>query len=417
MKSDAVLEVWLNDQLAGKLLAERGQMKFQYENDWVIRKQPPLSQSLPVRQDAFEGERVHSFFSNLLPEGEIRQIIARRFGVSVGNDFALLSAVGGDCAGAISLIEPGHQVSKYADDDVRWLDDQQLGEAIAQLPTRPLLSDPDEGIRLSLAGAQDKLPIVFRDGRFGIPLERMPSTHILKTPIARFDDTVVNEAYCMQFTSAMGQSVAPASVYKVGEKEILLVERYDRTRDDKIQRIHQEDFCQALGVAPENKYQSEGGPGLVQCVDLIRQASTRPAPDLLRFVDAVIINFLIGNHDAHAKNFSLLYRSEVTELAPLYDLICTVVYPGLTRKMAMQIGNEYRAQYVRRRHFERFAREADLGTALLIQRALAVTERAEETAKQLAASFREQGFDRPVLERVLTTIMSRVRQLETELRS
>ena len=131
---------------------------------------------------------MHTFFANLLPEGNARTQLARRFGISVGNDFALLEAIGGDCAGAISLLHPDAPALETALDDVRWLDEHALAKAIEALPQRPLMTDPDEGIRLSLAGAQDKLPVVVRGDRIGVPIGRTPSTHIIKTPIAKLTE-------------------------------------------------------------------------------------------------------------------------------------------------------------------------------------------------------------------------------------
>jgi len=359
------LDVWLYRDVAGRLEQRRAGLRFQYSAGWIAAARPPLSQSLPVREQPYGHDPAHSFFSNLLPEGDVRQLVARRLGVSVGNDFGLLAALGGDCAGAISLHEPGADLPSGDPGRVRWLDDAALARLVAELPARPLLAGADEDgeVRLSLAGAQDKLPVVFRDGRVGIPLAGTPSTHILKAPIERFDHTVVNEAFCLRVAARLGLDTVQADILPVEDKQVLLVRRYDRAeRDTGVDRIHQEDFCQALGVPPERKYEAEGGPGFADCFELLRRASSAPAPDVLALMDATVLNFLLGNHDAHGKNFSLLYEPHRVRLAPLYDVVCTSAYPGLTRKMAMKLGGEYRPEYVRSRHVDRFALDAVSGS-------------------------------------------------------
>ena len=416
--STAALDVRMYDRRVGRLTARSGTLGFEYDTDWRAQELPPLSVSLPVRTDPYVGEPVHSFFSNLLPEGEVRRHVARRFGVSVGNDFALLEAIGGDCAGAVSVAATDESRPARGPQQVRWYDEEELAQVVAELPSRPLLADPDDEIRLSLAGAQDKLPVVARAGRIGVPIDGAPSTHILKASISRFDDTVFNERFCLQLARDMGLNVASAHVRAVGTTEVLLVERYDRTVvDDLVERIHQEDLCQATGVPPEHKYQVEGGPGMAECVDVIRRSCTRPVRDVLAFADAVVFNFLIGNHDAHGKNFSLLHRREETVLAPLYDLVCTAAYPELSRKMAMKLGGEYRPQWVRRRHLERFAEEAGLGVAGLRNRALRMALAVPDVAHDVGVRLRESEGHRPVIDRAIDVVDGRARALEEELRT
>ena len=188
---------------------------------------PPLSQSLPL-SGAFAAGGRGAFFGGLLPEGAPRSCSARRLGVSASNDFGLLAALGGDTAGAISL-HRRRRAARAAADDVEWLDDDALVPLIDELPTRPMHADEDGEYRLSLAGVQDKLPVVVgADGRIGLTKGRTPSTHILKTPIARLEHTVVNEAFCLAIGRALGVDAVTATPRRVGDREFLLVERYDR---------------------------------------------------------------------------------------------------------------------------------------------------------------------------------------------
>jgi len=408
----ATLDVHCFGERAGVLVDERDGLRFTYDPTWVAAARPPLSQSLPLDREPAPAV-VQAYFGGLLPEGEPRRLLARRLGVSERNDFALLAAIGGDCAGAITLAPPGISAAERTP-DIDWLDDARLAELIATLPDHPMLAGEDGEVRLSLAGAQDKLPVVqASDGRIGITSGRTPSTHILKMPIARFDGTVVNEAFCLLFGSRIGVPTVPARPRRAGDHAYLLVERYDRVLqpDGSHVRLHQEDFCQALGIPSERKYEVEGGPSLADCFALVRQATTVPAAHLLVLLDAVALNFLVGNHDAHGKNFSLLRSPDQTGLAPFYDVLSTVAYPNLARKAAMAIGGERRPDYVHRRHLDRLCGTAGLGGAAVRRRLLAMAQEAPEAARLVRAVLAEDGWDHPVLDTVTSIVDRRAAQL------
>jgi serine/threonine-protein kinase HipA len=249
-----------------------------------------------------------------------------------------------------------------------------------------------DGLRLSLAGAQDKLPVVFDGVRVGLPLRGAPSSHILKPTIRSLEDTVINEGFCMALAGAMQLNPAQTEVRSVLGRRFLLVARYDRVVDaqGQRQRLHQEDFCQALDVVPELKYQNEGGPDLPQCFELVRRLTRPSAPQVLRLLDAVVFNALIGNHDAHAKNFSVLYAGPSAVLAPLYDVLSTAVYPTLTPKMAMKLGSKYKFSEVQTQHWDQFADAAGLGKAPARKRIVALAKTLPTQARALQAS---PGFD------------------------
>jgi len=406
------LEVLCFGERAGVLVDERDGLRFAYDPAWIAAGRPPLSQSLPLDGDPAP-ELVHAYFGGLLPEGEPRRLLARRLGVSERNDFALLGAIGGDCAGAITLAAPGASRGVAAE-EIDWLDDTRLAQLIATLPDHPMLADEDGEIRLSLAGAQDKLPVVvdMASGRVGLTSGRRPSTHILKMPIARFPGTVVNEAFCLAFGYRLGVPTVEAWPRRAGDHAYLLVGRYDRLNGaGGVERLHQEDFCQALGIPSERKYEVEGGPSLVDCFALVRRATLVPAKHTLVLLDAVALNFLVGNHDAHGKNFSLRRSRERTELAPFYDILSTVAYPGLARKAAMAIGGERRPDYVRRRHLDRLCEAAGLGGAAVRRRLLAMAREAPTAARDERALLAEQGWDHPILDTVLDIVDRRAAQL------
>ncbi len=358
------LDVYLHEDRVGVLeRLPQAKLGFRYEPAWVERGGSPVSLSLPVREDPYGDDECRPFFKGLLPEGEFLKAIARAFRVSAENSFTVLAEIGGECAGAISLVAHGGDPPFRAKTLPRWLDGEGLGQLIENLPTPELLEDDGDegGFRLSLAGTQNKLPVLWADGRVGITHGHPPSTHIVKKPVAELRAMVANEAYCLALATGAALTTAAAAPLAAGAQEGLLVTRYDRQKTGtEVRRIHQEDFCQALGVLPEQKYQAEGGPGVAAVAELIRRHASAPAVDLLAFLDALVFNLLIGNTDAHGKNYSLLLDGDGgCRLAPLYDLLSARPYWPFRRQMAMKYGGEYRADRIRGRHLDRLA--ADLG--------------------------------------------------------
>ncbi len=413
-----MLEVVCFDRLAGTLSDSPSGLSFAYAPAWVVDGGHPLSQSLPLSGD-FGAAQVEAFFGGLLPEGPPRELLARQLGVSSGNAFSLLARLGGDTAGAVSLLAPGEPIpDQPAIPRVQWLSEGELAQLIAELPSRPMHVDAEGEYRLSLAGVQDKLPVVVGDDdRVGLTEGRTPSTHILKIPIRGLRDTVANEALCLEIGRRLGVPTAQAHPRRVGDRECLLVARYDRAMSDgPTRRLHQEDFCQALGIPSDRKYEAEGGPGLADCFALLRRAVAVPAREAPRLLDYLALSFLVGNHDAHGKNYSLLYlpASDRATLAPAYDVVSTVVYRKvrpMSRKLAMSIGGEYRPPYVRPRHLQRLLAEAGLGAAPSRRRLRALAQRAPAAAVEARAVLADAGWDSDVLSTIVDVVRSRAGQL------
>ena len=339
----------------------------------------------------------------------MRRLIAKQFQISGQNDFALLDHIGGECAGAVTFLAPGQGFPAPSDlRDVEWLSDGEIVAILDELPRRPMLAGND-GLRLSLAGAQDKLPVVFDGQHIGLPRNGTPSTHILKPAIQAVEDSVTNEGFCMALAESMQLKPARSKVHSVLNRPFLLVERYDRIEDAQgnWQRLHQEDFCQALGVVPEMKYQNEGGPDLAQIFALVRRVTRPAAPQVLRLLDDVIFNVLIGNHDAHAKNFSLLYSGETPILAPFYDTLSTAVYPTLTPKMAMKIGSKYKFSEIQARHWYQFAECAGLAKAQTKRRILELAKSLPLIARKLELDSERGFFGNAVVQQIIALIEQR----------
>lgn len=338
---------------------ETGKISFAYNSTANF----PISHSLPLQEEAFNEKSCLPFFNGLLPENdETRKTLAAMFRISATNDFSLLEAIGGDCAGALSFVPMNTPIlpQEFLKLDGTALTDEEWLKYVQSLPKRPLGNSPDNARRLSLAGAQDKTSVTLLNGKMLLPKPGTPSTHILKTPIQHIDYSVLNEFLCMSTAKSLGLQVAACAIYPLQKTKVLLVQRYDRIlKRRQVKRLHQEDFCQALAILSKNKYQSEGGPGFADVFKLLL-ITENPVTTRLELARRVMFNFLIGNNDAHAKNSSLLYRQSKPTLAPAYDLLSTAIYPELTTKMAMSIGSSKEADWVNKNDWQLFCKETGL---------------------------------------------------------
>jgi serine/threonine-protein kinase HipA len=357
--SSQELLVRLGDEAIGWLRQDGdGRMQFEYMSE----ANKVLSIGMPLKKKRFESKHCEAFFGGLLPESEaVRKVLASRFGIRASDNFALLRAIGNDCAGAVSLHDPS-QVPTPSVTPARFqaLTEPELAEAIRQLPRRPLFVDAVEGLRISLAGAQDKGAVCLIGNRVALPLDGAPSTHILKPNIPEFENTVLNEYLCLRIAAQIGLPVPQCELRLAEDQAYLLVERYDRQiQKGCIRRIHQEDFCQAMGIVSARKYERQDGPSLARCFTLIEKTE-QPAVNRLTFLNYIVFNYLVGNMDAHGKNFALLHTPNGVQLAPIYDVLCTVAYAKLTGEMAMKIGGQYRANQVTVENWQSFAEENQL---------------------------------------------------------
>lgn len=391
------LTVWWDARIAGCLyLDPYGETQFAYDPAWLADAHAPaLSFSLPKQAEPFNRRACQPFFGGILPEEGQRTAIARALGVSADNEFQLLEQLGGEVAGALTLLAEGEEPALPSAAAPRVLDDASLIQLLDHLPMRPMLAGED-GLRLSLAGAQSKLPVLLIDGQVALPAPGQPTSHILKPPITRFPATTENEYFCMTLARVIGLDAAPVEMRTVGDRSFLLITRYDRAigPSGELTRLHQEDFAQALGVPSHRKYASEGGPNFPDCFALLRRAATRPPRDILRLLDAAIFNLIIGNADAHAKNFSLLHKDGAIVLAPLYDLLSTVLYPELSPKLAMKIGGKHLLKEIEPRHWDKFAADCGLSAPFVRTRTRQLCEAviAALDSEFIGSTWAEDGF-------------------------
>jgi serine/threonine-protein kinase HipA len=389
------LSVWWGARIAGTLSIDQGgAMHFAYTPDWLVDPEAPdLSRAMPKREAEYDDAICKAVFGGLLPEEGQRTAIARALGVSPDNPFRLLAALGGDVAGALAFLPIGEHPPQAMTGDPEPLDDTALSELIGRLPRVPMLAG-EGGARLSLAGAQSKLPVVLVGGEIAVPLPGQPSTHLIKPEPDRFPGLAANEAFCLALARDVGLDAVDAEWRQVNGRPYLLVTRYDRmAADGEVRRLDQEDFAQALGVPSNRKYAAEGGPVFRDCFALLREAAARPVLEVLKLVDAAVFNVIIGNADAHAKNFSLLRREDgggPIVLAPLYDLVGTVMWPELSSRFAMTFGGAGTLEQLEAKHFDRFAADAGVAAPFVRRRA---SQLAEIVADAIGRDLKVPGFD------------------------
>lgn len=351
------LAIWLYGEKVAVIDRERGRPRLLYTSDALDRYAlgtPLLSLSLPVGNRRYPQGIVRPFLDGLLPEGEPRKSIARDVGVRPNDTYGLVRALGRDCAGAV-VIQPAEDPPppRPTTATAEGLGPEEIDALVRDLRSAPL--GAGGRVRISLAGVQEKLVLTrMQDGSWGRPVDGTPSTHILKPEIAAYPQTVENEAFCMRVAEQLGLDVAAVETTEIAGRRLIVVERYDRvvSVNGSVERIHQEDFCQATGITPEAKYEEDGGPSLQRIAGILQSVA---APDSLeRLLQAVTLNVLLGNGDAHGKNLSLLHHASGTlTLAPLYDLMCTLHYGD--DRLAMYIDDVHRTSRVT---VQRIANEA-----------------------------------------------------------
>ena len=409
----APLRVLLNNRLVGHLnKAPGGAIDFRYDQAWLDLRGPiPVSLSLPLREDAYRGEPVAAVFENLLPDSDkLRRLIAEKVGADGIDAYGLLTRIGRDCVGALQFIPADA-------DDVRVnsaIAGQELGEAeiellLKNLSRAPLGLGEDDDFRISVAGAQEKTALLWHEGAWFKPHGTTPTTHIFKTQIGTLQNgidlsnSVENEYYCLKLLAAFGLPVNTAEILTFRETKALVIERFDRrlTKDGHLHRLPQEDLCQALSCPPTRKYQSEGGPGMVEVLDRLK-ASDTPDDDQKAFLKAQVLFWLMGATDGHAKNFSVHLGPYGTfSLTPFYDVL--TAQPSLDArqierkqmKLAMLAGTgrHYRMDEIQGRHFVQTVEQAGLpgalATGVLEDVVKSVDSAVESVVKQLPKGFPE----------------------------
>jgi serine/threonine-protein kinase HipA len=424
------LRVLLNNRLVGHLVKETaGAIYFRYDESWLSRENAiPVSLSLPLREDAYKGEPVVAVFENLLPDSDmLRKRIAEKVGAKGTDACSLLSQIGRDCVGALRFIpDDDDAVYDVSGIDGKVISDEEIENLLNNLARAPLGLDRDQDFRISVAGAQEKTALLLRNGKWLKPRGTTPTTHILKTQIGTLQNgidlsnSVENEYYCLKLLAAFGLPVNNVEIKIFGDTKALVVERFDRvwTKDGRLLRVPQEDFCQALSCPPSRKYQDQGGPGIGHILGLLKAGDT-PADDQKKFLKGQILFWLIGATDGHAKNFSVfLGPGGSFHLTPIYDVL--TAQPSLdTRqierkqmKLAMFVGDNrhYRIDEIKGRHFVQTAERAGLPKSIAID-ALEEVAKAADTAVKTIEKQLPSGFPEQIHASVSKALASRLRRI------
>ncbi|MEO6847437.1 MAG: type II toxin-antitoxin system HipA family toxin [Chthoniobacterales bacterium] len=408
----------------GEVEFQSNRLRFCYAEDW--QRDPtafPLSLSMPLAESDHPHPMVEAFLWGLLPDNDgVLDRWGRRFHVSPRNPFRLLQHVGEDCAGAIQFLHPDRvdELLKQGDEpSVEWLTEKDVETRIRAVVEDASITrlGTDAG-QFSLAGAQPKTALYFdrQSKRWGVPEGKTPTTHILKPATGAYDGQTENEHFCLSLAGALGFAAAQSSVTHWGDVPVIVVERFDRVwRENRVRRVHQEDFCQASGIRPQNKYENQGGPSPKTIAEIIWTCSSSPEEDVNRFADALIFNWLIAGTDGHAKNYSMLIASGGrARLAPLYDLASAVPYPQQIppRKasLAMKVGSHYRIQQIRSSDWKKLARELRLSPGEVFDRIGDLAEKIEFEAKKVAGRMKEENITHPVVARLAEGLIAHVRE-------
>ena len=375
--------------------------QFCYDDSYLAAGYGPISISLPLQNEPFSVGQTKCFFESLLPEGFTRRSVARWMHVDENDYLSILHGLGRECLGALCITEEGESLSASYEP----ISEKQIRELAAEGAVKS--AEIVTRSHLSLTGASGKVGLYYdsADGKWYLPRGTAPSTHIIKQSHVRLEGIVTNEQLSLMTAAKCGIGIPHSFIINIGggtDNEVLFAtQRYDRVFPEKPRfigrlprpyRLHQEDFAQAMGVSPLNKYEAVQNNYMKGMFDILRKYSSNPIADTLKLWDILVFDYLIGNTDAHIKNFSLLYEPDgrSIRLAPAYDIISTVIYNESTRNMAFSIGGAYAIEEITETSFRLAAKDAGLGERIAMRRLEDLRNRFQaalhSSAEELAAA-------------------------------
>lgn len=404
--------------------APNGATAFRYDPDWLSSERAfPISLSMPLSDRIWSGEGATSYFDGLLPDDRrIREKIAAREHVASAGIFDLLAAIGRDCVGALRFVAEGQDPGDPTKMEYRPVSDDEIAARLDSLATNPLGIQAEDDFRISIAGVQEKTAFLRVNNRWQLPIGPTPTSHIFKPAMkegpngADFSDTPWNEWFCLTLCRALGLETANAKVQLFDGKPVIVLERFDRTWQEGIlYRLPQEDICQALGVSPARKYQSDGGPGIIDVLELLNGAID-PHADRLTFMRVQIVFWLLAAIDGHAKNFSIFITPGGYRLTPLYDVMSAAPYlqfPVQKIKLAMAVGEKkyYRLQQIQLRHFYQTGQKAGLSKQDIDDIFSSLAARTENALSEAANLAADAGMPESAYEQILKGVRNRVKMI------
>jgi serine/threonine-protein kinase HipA len=373
-----------NHQAIANLSAESKEEAygFTYMTRWQ-KEGYAISPHLKLDNSADSGT-VKRFLENLLPEGRGLETLLHYMHLSRSNIFGLIQAMGFESSGALSFGKD--EVQKEA--LFRPVSKEELEKRIDEIESKSI-TIWDKKQRLSLAGVQEKLPVLYRDGELGLADGTLSSTHILKFQTQRTEHIVINEYYCMSLAKQCKLSVAPVRLQRYGRHPVLMVERFDRKVEaEHIERLHLIDGCQMLDLPPSYKYERNFGSG--RDVQHVREGASFkklfasaelcevPAIAKLKLLDWAIFNLIIGNADAHGKNISYFVKHSGISVTPHYDLLSIIMHEGVDHELAMAFGDEFNMDKIAGYPLRAFCEETGLNPRLVSARIKALCKRVNE---------------------------------------
>lgn len=410
-----VLYVLYEDTLVGELrLLQGDRYEFQYEDKWLKNPQAfPVSLALDLRKEPHEHKVTRSFFEGLVPEGDLLRQLALRSSEPISSGFDFLAAYGRDCAGALTIQDSSHLAARSDEQQLRvsWGD---LSKSFKEKKTLAEVILNEDGGYFSLAGAQDKIPVIKNEDGLFISKGSVPTTHIIKPPNRYHPnalDSVYNEHFCMRLAAAAGLNVPTTEIVE-DEISFYIIERYDRRREDKkILRLHQQDFCQAQGVLNSQKYEIQGGPSIKDNYMLILQQSSQVIEDSKALLLWIFFNLIIGNNDSHSKNLSFLTHHQELILSPFYDLVCTAIYPTIRKKFAFKFAGQTMWAEINSKHLRVVEKDLKLKSKFLSSLLAELIENIK-SALPVTLSEMEKYREKVVFEKLNNEIERRLRHFE-----
>ncbi|MBE0471917.1 MAG: HipA domain-containing protein [Methyloprofundus sp.] len=414
-----MLKIWYHDKLVGSIhINEDDRWEFEYEPDWnLFPIMPQLPIGKPIKKDVIHNRLIEWFMDNLLPEGNILDAYAASAGIHKDNTYGLLAEYGGDVAGALS-ITPATAEKPSNEQHYQLLTHEVLLKKIKDSQKGIPLMVADGRKRMSLAGAQDKLTVKYQDGQLYLPEGYTPSTHILKpnSVNSEYPYCPANEYFCMQLADIVGLNVPATHLLSIDDERIYLVERYDRVvKDGQVKRLHQIDGCQLLGLPKSKKYEDQGGVDFQTLMNDAASTCEEQIKTKLDLLNWVIFNYLIGNSDAHAKNFSFLVTKEKVEPAKLYDLVCVEVYHKDNR-LSSSIAGEMKAGLIEGAHWDAFSIMNNIKPALTRSRVKVLSEKVKAAAYHLIDSEVFTHDEKLFLVNVISVIDTRINFIDEALK-
>jgi serine/threonine-protein kinase HipA len=359
-----------------------------------------LSNALPTRTEPYSAGATQAFVEGLLPEGMRRLRLARELGIDPRDGYAMIAEIGRDCAGAVTFLPKGASQPPAESGSIAWLSDEELAELVTPPPRRLFDVGTEQRMRFALGGIRHKLSLLREDGRWAWPDTTVPSTHVVKPETGEYPEFVPNEMFCTTVVRYVGLPVISTAVETIAGQPCLVSKRFDRVGEGLgAKRLHQENLCQALGFSPgiEDGGEDADGPGFAESCGLLKAVAADG--DATTLFAAAFCNYMLGNGDAHGKNFALLFHDEGTCLAPFYDIASTAVYDEPLHT-GMVIAEDY-SETAYLLELAKIAEECNYDFDVFRSLAARTAEKLGEAIDVVAEQARNEGWYAPVIDRIV----------------